>query len=122
MGEVQGLEDDVNTAIVVLESNAEIMTRLRNFYQALVEEAEFPSVERDACRHYVRNFASQMDEIIYEHNMQISRGKAIAKLVADRKQIVGRTLFSVSCCTQLTSMPNSSSTISKARSQCAPRS
>src|SRR5438034_1479374 len=88
LGDVQKVEDKTNETIMVLESNAEIMTLLKKFYLDIVEDEDFPDKERKACRHAVKNFVPQLDELIYDTKMQIRRAQVLVKIVADRKTIV----------------------------------
>lgn len=88
LGNVQEWEDKTNETIMVMGSNADILTLLRKFYKELVEDQNFPSSELKACKQAVNDFAFQLDEIIYDTQMQISRAKVLVKIVADRKAIV----------------------------------
>jgi hypothetical protein len=88
LGDVQTWEDKTNETIMVLESNSEIFVLLKKFYTNLVTDEAFPDRERKRCRQVVRNFASQLDELIYDTNMQIRRARVLVKIVADRKTIV----------------------------------
>ncbi|KAK1528149.1 hypothetical protein CPAR01_12707 [Colletotrichum paranaense] len=88
LGNVQEWEDKTNETIMVMGSNADILTLLRKFYKELVEDQNFPSGELKACKQAVKDFAFQLDEIIYDTQMQISRAKVLVKIVADRKAIL----------------------------------
>ncbi|KXH29940.1 hypothetical protein CSIM01_13816 [Colletotrichum simmondsii] len=88
LGNVQEWEDKTNETIMVMGSNSDILTLLRKFYKELVEDQNFPSSELTACKQAVNDFAFQLDEIIYDTQMQISRAKVLVKIVADRKAIL----------------------------------
>lgn len=86
--QVQEYEDKTNEAVMVLESNADNMESLLNFYLLLVEDEEFPVESLAPCRQSLKQFSSQLRELIYDVNMQIKRAKVLVKTVSDRKSIV----------------------------------
>ncbi|OHE90944.1 hypothetical protein CORC01_13753 [Colletotrichum orchidophilum] len=88
LGIVQEWEDKTNETIMVMESNADILTMLRKFYMELVKDQNFPSSELQAGTQAVNDFASQLNEMIYDTQMQISRAQVLVKIVADRKAIL----------------------------------
>jgi hypothetical protein len=75
---------------MVLESNAYIMESLSKSYQSLMDEEGFPTAEKDLVSKNVKNFCSQLQELVYEIRMQVRRAKILAKTAADRKAIVSR--------------------------------
>lgn len=85
---VQEYEDKTNETVMVLESNADNMESLLNFYLSVVEDEEFPVGERNSCGSSVKRFCSQLHELIYDIKMQIRRAKVLVKTVSDRKAIV----------------------------------
>ena len=76
--------------IMVLESNADILTKLRDYYASLVADSQFSRDQdrRDACQQSVKRFTVQINEIIYNITAQLARAKVLSKLVTDRKVIV----------------------------------
>lgn len=85
---VQEYEDKTNETVMVLESNADNMRSLLDFYLLLVEDEEFPAEERKSCAQNVKRFHSQLHELIYDVKMQVRRAKILVKTVSDRKAIV----------------------------------
>jgi len=83
---IQHLEDKVNEAIMVLEANSDVITSLRRFYERLIENTDFPL--RTACREDVLSFATQLDDMIYDSKMQITRAKVLVRITEDRKTLV----------------------------------
>lgn len=77
---------------MTLESNADNMNSLCAFYASLVNHDDFPSPERQACEKEVKSFASQLGDLIYDANMQTRRAGLLAKIMADRKALVGPLL------------------------------
>jgi hypothetical protein len=88
---VQEEEESVNQILMVLESNADTMERLRDFYKLLVKQGgRFPGdgIRKVSCGDEVQKFASELDEIIHDIQMQATRAKILSKLIKDRKNIV----------------------------------
>lgn len=86
--QVQEYEDKTNEAVMVLESNADNMKSLLNFYLSLVEDEEFPAELRTPCRQGLKRFSSQLRELVYDVAMQTRRAKVLVKTISDRKSIV----------------------------------
>lgn len=85
---VQEYEDKTNETVMVLESNADNMESLLEFYRSVVEDEEFPAEEQKLCSSSVNRFCSQLHELIYDIKMQTRRAKVLVKTVSDRKAIV----------------------------------
>ncbi|KAI3539966.1 hypothetical protein CABS03_02369 [Colletotrichum abscissum] len=88
LSDVQKWEEKASDAVMALESNANIMKLLQKFYRDLLKDENFPKGDRHVCLQRVKKFASQLEELICEANMQISRTKNLVKVVADRKTIL----------------------------------
>ncbi|KAL8698878.1 MAG: hypothetical protein Q9201_006329 [Fulgogasparrea decipioides] len=82
----QELEEQTNEATMALQGNADVLTSLGNFYKALSESDDFPL--RKSCSSDIGAFLRQVDNFIYDSNMQIARGKLLAQTVAARKTII----------------------------------
>jgi hypothetical protein len=83
---VQDYEDKTNEAVMILEANANILTSLREYYERLVSNKDF-TVGGTSSEDVV-DFAIQLKDMVYDLNMQIARGKLLAKITADRKTLV----------------------------------
>lgn len=88
LGGVQRWEEKTNDSIMAMESNANILKLLQRFYRDLVRDDDFPSKARRICQQAVKNFCLQLEELICETQMQISRAKILVRTVADRKTIL----------------------------------
>ena len=84
--EMQRWADKANEIIMVLESNVDVMTSLRLYYEALKENPDFPL--KSECGDDIRSFAAQVNDIISDFKMQISRAKLLVRIVNDRKELV----------------------------------
>ncbi|KAI1870993.1 hypothetical protein JX265_006033 [Neoarthrinium moseri] len=82
---VQECEDKINECVMTLESVANNLEALINFYTELVEDESFPASEKRTCKLSVNKFAKQIGELIYDINMQARRATVLAKIKADRK-------------------------------------
>lgn len=70
---------------MILEANNDIMKSLGNFYDGLLKNDAFDDHLKRDCREDIRDFVAQIDDMIYEANMQIRRAKLLVKITADRK-------------------------------------
>lgn len=89
---VQEYEDKVNETLMVVEANIKIFSSLLSSYRTLVEDANFPPQEQDACRSAVGAFSTRVQEHIFDLQMQADRAKILSKVAADRKNIVFQQL------------------------------
>jgi hypothetical protein len=85
---VQNYEDKTNEAIMVMQANIQVLTSLRKFYQALLKNKHFP-LEK-ACSGDVAAFAIQINDMIYDTGMNISRAQLLIRITGDRKSLVSR--------------------------------
>lgn len=92
--DLQLLERQTRTALVVLESNEGTYTSLRRFYDEqivpLLVRNHLTGKEVAFCRQSLRQFVSQLDELIYETNMHIKCLTAIGKSYGERMTLVRR--------------------------------
>lgn len=71
---------------MVLQANTTIITSLRDFYLRLLQNPDFDL--KVACAEDVTGFAAQLDDMIYDSQMQIARATVLVKIVADRKNLI----------------------------------
>ena len=83
---LQRLEDKVNEITTALEANVSVLKSLRRFFDMLRENQSFSA--RDRCADDIAQFTADVDDIIYNFEMQTTRTKALAKLISDRKVMV----------------------------------
>ena len=88
----QFLEDKVNEAMMIVESNIEVITRLGTYYSGLVKNPLFPIDQ--SCAADVHAFTTQLDDMICDLKIQVSRAKLLVRTTTDRKTLV-RLDFSV---------------------------
>ena len=71
---------------MILGANVDVLTSLRKYYEGLLRNKDFPLKKH--CREDILKFAAQIDNMIYDLNMQISRAKLLVRIAADRKSLV----------------------------------
>ncbi|EUC28208.1 hypothetical protein COCCADRAFT_109750 [Bipolaris zeicola 26-R-13] len=86
--DLQHWQDEANAVVMVLESNAKIVGALRSFYKNLVSREDFPSALKTNCEDHLHAFFSQLDEIMGDFDMQLTRAKLLVKIISDRKELV----------------------------------
>jgi hypothetical protein len=86
--DLQRWQDRANEAVMVLESNTDILKAIRKFYHGLFDRRDFPTMLQTTCEDELGNFISQLDEIINDFHMQTSRAKLLVNIISDRKELV----------------------------------
>ena len=71
---------------MVLDANNDILRSLQSFYHHLAKADSFPL--RQTCSGHIESFSNQVDGFIKDMQMQISRAKLLAQVIAARKTIV----------------------------------
>jgi len=83
---IQLMKEEVSQATFLLESNADVMTALREYYVKLLENEDFPL--RIDCRKDIQNFAVDMESNSIWIKMQMRRLGLLAEIINDRKNLV----------------------------------
>ena len=83
---VQNYEDKTNEAVMVLEANMDVLIPLRKFYENLLKNKIFDL--KEACEEDIMQFATQVNNMIYDSRMQIARAKLLVQIINDRKNPV----------------------------------
>lgn len=86
--DMQYWQDKTNEAVMVLESNVDVIVALRRYYIALMDNSEFPDGLKRGCGGDVTAFAAHLDEIRNDFKMQTSRVRLLANIISDRKELV----------------------------------
>lgn len=96
--DIQSYEDMTNEAVMVLESNATVLTSLREHYESLLENKDFPI--RDAVRENVLEFGRQLQDAVHMTHTHVSRAKLLIRIASDRKHLVSILVqcFNASVC------------------------
>ncbi|KAK1751005.1 hypothetical protein QBC47DRAFT_351783 [Echria macrotheca] len=85
---IQEREQYLTDSITCVESNIAVMKRLGTFYTDLVEDPSWPKSEVLAAKTNVKEFVAQLDEYMYDLEMQLKRANQALRLAKDRKDIL----------------------------------
>ncbi|OQU97587.1 hypothetical protein CLAIMM_03497 isoform 3 [Cladophialophora immunda] len=91
---VQGREDQINEAIMVLEANVDVMQSLCKFYEGLRTRKEIPQTLKDGCDADIATFIAQTNDMISNLKLQIVRANLLVKITKDRKELITQLLQS----------------------------
>ncbi|KIW33353.1 uncharacterized protein PV07_00210 [Cladophialophora immunda] len=91
---VQGREDQINEAIMVLEANVDVMQSLCKFYEGLRTKKEIPQTLKDGCDADIATFIAQTNDMISNLKLQIVRANLLVKITKDRKELITQLLQS----------------------------
>ncbi|KZL74371.1 hypothetical protein CT0861_10670, partial [Colletotrichum tofieldiae] len=79
-------QERISEFITIVESNIEIMGSLGRFYTKLGENKDFDI--RELCSGDIEVFTNQIGNMMDEFKLHIGRAGALAKLIADRTELV----------------------------------
>ncbi|KAH7163467.1 hypothetical protein B0J13DRAFT_601978 [Dactylonectria estremocensis] len=79
------LEEKVCEITIVLESNIEVMTSLKRFYERLVAKKDFDLKD---CTYEVEDFTNQLSHMMDDFRLQIGRASALARMLSNRTELV----------------------------------
>jgi hypothetical protein len=85
------LVDKVNEAKMIVESNSQVITSLRDYYKTLEESEDFPL--RASCRGGIRAFIAKLDYKIVDFKMHAARADLLLRNSDDLKNIVSSLLY-----------------------------
>lgn len=83
---MQQLEELANHIIMILEANTEVMKSLKDYYVNLVTLEGFS--EPDQCGTPAKYFENQLENIVKDCKLQITRARLLVKSTANRKALV----------------------------------
>ncbi len=88
---IQEWQDRVNEVVMVAESNTAVMNSLRGFYEELLGDTDFPV--RDSGKGDVDAFTTQINYMIADLKLQITRANLLERITRDRKDLVSTLVF-----------------------------
>ena len=86
--QVQSLEEKANEIILVLDSNANTLSKVKQYYRETFTFDEFPITLKSACARDFTKFEKAVGNIIGDLQMQESRTKMLLRLLTNRKSLV----------------------------------
>ncbi|ORX98952.1 hypothetical protein BCR34DRAFT_142252 [Clohesyomyces aquaticus] len=81
-------QDKTSEAVMVLETNVEVIRSLQKFYASLKTHEDLPITLKTDCESDISSFFSSLDGIVDDFNMHISRARLLVKIITDRKELV----------------------------------
>lgn len=85
MQSLQRWEEKANTAIMVLDSNIDVMQSLTGYYARLRESKDFHL--GNSCSDDIEAFIAQINDIVHDFRTQIGRASDLVKITQDRKEL-----------------------------------
>lgn len=86
--QVQSLEEKANETILVIDSNTNTLSEVKQYYREIVASEEFPRILQSACARELAKFEKTIASIISDLQMQHSRTQMLLRLLTDRKSLV----------------------------------
>lgn len=83
---LQSYEDRVNEAIMILQTNSEVLASIGSFYQDLMGKLSLPWMS--GCQDAIFQFTSQIKEMMCDLKMHVYRGEVLIKISDDRKKLL----------------------------------
>ena len=88
MRDVQSLEDKANEVVFVLNANIDVLKELKDYYQDLVFSEDHAKYFGANHKISIGRFVKQIASIINDLRMQITRVRALERMLGDRKALV----------------------------------
>jgi hypothetical protein len=85
---IQFIEEQANEAVLVLKTNRNVMTELRDYYSWVIQSEDCPPDVKQHCRDRFARFESRIAGGQHDLRMQESRVETLLRLLADRKTLV----------------------------------
>lgn len=85
---VQFIEDKVIEALMVMENNATIISRMRSHYEALTSLTDWPEELREECKADFEKFVSSLNDAEDHMHRQEAKARIMLKTLNNRREIV----------------------------------
>ena len=89
--QVQSLEEKANEVGLILDSNINTLSEIRQHYRDIIASEEFPANVKLACARNIFKFEKTIGSIMNDLQMQQSRAEMLLRLLTDRKSLVSCT-------------------------------
>jgi hypothetical protein len=87
----QYAQDQAGQALLVLESNANVIAEIRNYYRSVTSSKDWPESLKETCASDVARFDKSAGTAERHTRLQCLRAQTLRTMVADRKAIVSIT-------------------------------
>ena len=88
MQTIQSVEEKINSALLVLRTNSDTLSQLRNFYCTVPERDGWPYDLASLSKDQITQFGALLNNIEYDHKLQQARLETLVRLLADRKALL----------------------------------
>ena len=85
---IQIIEEQANETLLVLRTNSNVLTELREYYGSFMQSNDCPQNIKQHCHDGFGRFESRIASIRHDLQMQQSRVETLLRLLADRKTLV----------------------------------
>jgi len=86
--ECQNWEEKAGEALLVLDSNIDILTNISDYYRDLFSHKYFPQDLKDSCADNMTKFHKNISSVISDLRMQKARASTLQSVLRDRKNLV----------------------------------
>ncbi|TVY37913.1 hypothetical protein LOCC1_G008368 [Lachnellula occidentalis] len=86
--QVQYLEECANEVFLVLEANVDVLEELRDHYQSIMKDEDFPGNIKTGCRREFARFEKRLSSITVDLRRQRSRTQNFQHLLGERKSLL----------------------------------
>lgn len=91
---VHKIAEKANEAFLVLKQNINILAQLKNFYKLTLNHKDFPKDLADSCKDANGDFATRIEGLENDMQIQILRLETLLRLFRDRKNLVKQIMES----------------------------
>lgn len=85
---IQFIEEQANEALLVLKTNRNVMSELKEYYSSVMQSEGCPQDIKEHCKDRFAHFESRIASAQHDLQMQQSRVETLLRLLADRKSLV----------------------------------
>ncbi|MCJ1261432.1 hypothetical protein MMC22_001296 [Lobaria immixta] len=91
---VHKITEKANEAVLVLKQNINILAQLQNFYRSALNHKDFPKDLAGSCKDANGDFATRIEGLENDMQIQILRLETLLRLLKDRKTLVKQIMES----------------------------
>lgn len=93
---LQFIEEKTIEALLVLESNASIITRMREYYESVTQSSDWPIALKQGCKQDFARFQSELIRAERDMTLHQQRAKTLLRILENRKSMVSLSQIHVS--------------------------
>ena len=85
---IQYIQEKVNESLLLLKSNLQILTSLKQFYISLMKAEDLPEALRENCQEVLAVFDERVAMVERELSMHVARVETLLQMIEARKNLV----------------------------------